>query len=267
MKLTSSLVLLCAIASFPGRALEPQAPSILESKVERHEGPPLWISAAAIASKDKVIDLDLVDSSTLRGYVEKQQRELGDHLSTEQSKLGGKTPSITTIPLSECKRMQDRKDDRGGAGSSETLSALAASSKTIFRGKVRTTDPGFDGGVPASLLGIEVSDVIKGSTPRSLVYVVYPVAHFKIGFYYFCNATKGFEPSSGTEVLLFDAVGPEDRDNMTYAPRMDQLFFQDRSGTLNLPPRLKNTPDLQTVRSLDDVVSRLATPAASSDHQ
>ncbi len=257
MKFTSSLVLLCAITSFPGRALEPQTPSILESKVERHQGPPLWISAAAIASKGKVIDLDLVDSSTLRGYVEKQQRELGDRLSTEQSKLGDKTPSITTIPLSECKRTQHTMDDRGGTGSSESLSALAASSKAIFRGTIRTIDPGFDGGVPASLLGIEVSEVIKGSKPRSLTYIVYPVAHFKIGFYYFCNTTKGFEPSPGDEVLLFDAIGPEDRDNVLYAPRMDQLFFQNQSGTLILPTRLKSTPDLQAARSLADVVDRL----------
>lgn len=256
MRFTGWFLVLFAAVPFSGRVLQSQTPSILESHVERHEGPPLWISARAVASEDKIIDLDLVDSISLRMQVEKQRRALGDRLPTEKSSSRGK-PSITTIPPSECKSETYVEDERGGGGPSTTLSDLVIRSKSIIRGKIHTIDLGFDSGVPASLLGVKVSEVIKGTAPRSLFYIAYPVARFRIGPFYFCNATKGFEPRAGDEVLLFDVTGLVGKDQVLFAPRIDQIFFQNQSGALFLPPNLKNTPGLGTARSLTDVVGQL----------
>jgi hypothetical protein len=256
MRFISWLLVICAVFPFSGRALESQTPTILEPRVERHEGPPLWISAQAVVNEDKIIDLDLIDSLSLRMYVEKQRRALGDHPSAEKSGTGGK-PLIATIPPSECKSETYVEDERGGGGASATLSGLATRSKSIVRGTIRTIALGFDSGVPASLLGVKLSEVIKGPTPHSLFYITYPVARFRMGPLFFCNATKGFEPREGDEILLFDVTGPVDRDQVLFAPRMDQIFFQNQSGALFLPPSLKNSPGLGTARSLDDVVGQL----------
>lgn len=236
--------------------LTAQAPSILETTGDFPGGGPLWISAEWVADAEKIIDLDLVGSDALRKRVEKQRQDLGDRLTAEKSRVGEK-PLIATIPASECKSMSIAVDDRGGAGSSSTLPDLATYSESIVRGTIRTVDLGFSFGTPTSLLGVEVSEVIKGRAPKSPFYVEYPVARFKIGPFSFCNLNKGYEPRPGDEILLFAYSGPVDRENVLYAPRLDQIFFQSQNGTLFLPPRLKDTPDLKMARSLSDVMGRL----------
>lgn len=257
MKSITHSVLLCSATLIYGIALEAQAPSILEPKVERREGrPPLWLSAEAVVEAEKIIDLDLIKSESLNTMVEKQRRALGDRLPVEKSRTGER-PSIVAIPFSECKWTTFSTDHVGGTGSTSTLSDLAANSESIIRGAIRAVAVGFDSGVPSSLIEVEVSEVIKGSPPKSPIYIAYPVARFRIGPFHFCNATKGFEPRSGDEVLLFDYTGTVDRDDVLYAPRLEQLFFQNQSGNLVLPPQLKNTSDLETARTLDDVAVRL----------
>jgi len=188
---------LSVILSSSAAPLRAQSPSIVESGVERRQGPPLWISAEAVTDEETMIRLDLLDSPALRMYVEKQQKESEAHTPQDGVRRGEK-PSVTVIPPSECKDTlySTGQSHRGGPGPKSTFLDLAASSQTILRGTIRTVDSGFDGGVPASLLGIEISAAIKGSSSKSLVYVLYPVAHFRIGPLRFCNARQGFEPRS-----------------------------------------------------------------------
>src|SRR5436305_8735484 len=113
MKFIVSLVLAYALTLFSGKSLEAQAPSILESKVERHQGPPLWISADSVADQKKIIDLDLIGSDTLRKRIEKQRLALGDRLLAEKSGKGEK-PEIARIPASECKSESYLEDYRVG---------------------------------------------------------------------------------------------------------------------------------------------------------
>jgi hypothetical protein len=256
MKSSRRILVFCAAVLLAGLSLAAQTPSILEPKVERHQGPPLWISAESVANEEKIIDLDLIGSDSLRRRVDKQRQALGARLPAEKSGLG-KKPEIARIPPSECKSESYLEDYRAGDGPSATLRDLVAHSRSIVRGKIRTVELGFSFGTPSSLLGVESSEVIKGAAPKSPFYVDYPVARFKIGPLSFCNATKGFEPRSGDEILFFDVAGPVDRIDVLYVPRMDQIFFQSQSGALFLPPHLKNTADLETAGSLADVVARL----------
>ncbi len=254
MKITVWPVVLCAVL-LPGKALSAQAPSILEPQVERLQGPPLWNSADSVADGDKIINLDLINSDILRKGVEKQRRDLGDNSPAEKIRPGEK-PVIARIPQSECKSESYIEDGRGG-GPSLSVRGLATRSKSIVRGKIRTVELGFGFGIPTSLVGVEVSEVVKGPAPKTLFYMDYPVARFRIGPLYFCNATKGFEPRPGDEALLFDVSGPVDRTDILYAPRMDQIFFQSQTGILFLPPNLRSTTDLKTATSLSDVIERL----------
>lgn len=247
---------LCAAVLLLGMPLRAQAPSILETTGDFPGGGYRWISAEAAADAEAIVDLDRIGSDTLRRRVEKQRQALGDRFATEKSNAGGKPP-IATIPVSECKSMSMTVDDRGGLGSGATLNDLARHAKSVVRGTIRTVDPGFAFGNPTSLLGVEVSEVLKGSSPKSPFYVDYPVARFRIGPFSFCNLNKGFEPRPGDQILLFAYYGPVDREGVLYAPRLDQIIFQSQGGEIYLPTSLKDTPDLKTVRTLDDVLGQL----------
>jgi hypothetical protein len=256
MKTAYGFVLSCAAILLLGVPLQAQAPSILETTGVFPGGGHRWISAEAAADPEKIIDLDLVGSDTLRARVEKQRQLLGDRLASEKIKAGGK-PVVTAIPASECRSTSFSVDDRGGFGSSATLADLAGYSELVVRGKIRSVDFGFDFGTPTSLLGVEVEEVLKGSSPKSPFYVDYPVARFKIGPLSFCNLRKGFEPRPGDEILLFAYRGPVDQDAVLYAPRLDQILFQSQGGVLFLPSPLKDTADVNAARTLGDIIGRL----------
>jgi hypothetical protein len=264
MKPTCRFVL-CVAVLLMGMSLQAQTPSILEPKIERLQGPPLWISAEAVADEQEIINLDLLDSPSLRAYVEMQRRNLGHGLEKAGA---GERPTVVDIPFSECPTSQYSTDQghRGGMAPASTLSDLAANSLAILRGTIRTIDPGFDGGDPASLLGVEISKAIKGSAPQPLVYVLYPVAHYKIGPLYFCNTRKGFEPSPGDQVLFFDNTGPVDREQILFAPHLKQILFQrGQGGGLFLPAQLKSSPEVSALHTLDDVVGRLKLDPSGSE--
>ncbi len=233
-----------------------QTPSILEPRFERRQGPPLWISAEAVADAEEIIKLDLIDDFHLRKTVEAQRSSLGNRLDSPLFKAGER-PVVATMDPSKCKSDTLSAELRGGDGPSATLTDLATYSKAILRGRIRSMEPGFASGEPALLMGIEASGAVKGNVPSTLIYVNYPIARFRIGPFLFCNAEKGFEPRPGDEILLFDYTGPIDRDHVLYAPRLDQLFFQSQDGRLFLPPRLKETPALRSIQTLDEVTDRL----------
>jgi hypothetical protein len=261
MKITGALFAFCAVI-LPTVSLAGQTPLILEPKFERHQGPPLWISAEAVADAKEVIKLDLIDDLHLRKSIEAQRRSLGKRLDSSPSKAGEK-PVIAIIPPSECKSDTLSVELRGGDSPSATLADLANYSKSIIRGRIRSLEPGFASGEPALLIEIEAPQAIKGSASSSSLYINYPVARFRIGPFQFCNGEKGFEPEPGDEVLLFDYIGSIDRDHVLYAPRLDQLFFQNQNGLLFVPPRLKDTPALRPVHSLDEVIDLLRASGAS----
>jgi hypothetical protein len=230
--------------------LAPQAPSIIQPRIDRVTGPPLWISAEAVLDAEKIIDLDKIQSSFLRDLVEKQRRSLGDQLP--DSGIG--SSDIRMMAQSECKSGILTSEHRGGWAPSSTLADLKAYSQSIVRGTILTEDAGFAFGIPEILLGVEVSAVIKGAAPKSPFYLDYPVARFKIGPFTFCSGEKGFEPRVGDEILLFDYIGAVDSDDILYVPRLDQILFQQRDGFLYLPPRLDKSPGLEKARNLDDIV-------------
>ena len=253
--------LLCSLAllAFPSwLAAEP--PQVIEPQVERNQGPPLWISAEAVADSEKVVNLDLVDSLSLSRSVEKQNRTFQDARSFEMLRTGDKPP-VVEIPYSECKSMLATFDHRGGEAPGSTLSDLATHSRSIVLGTIASVARGFSFGTPASLLEVEIHEVVKGRAPGPRIYVDYLVARFRIGPYYFCNANKGYEPSPGDRILVFDYAGPVDRTGSYYAPRQEQLFFESRSGALAISPQLKNDPELKDVTSLDQVLGRLRSEA------
>ncbi|HEV7672119.1 MAG TPA: hypothetical protein VGS22_26680 [Thermoanaerobaculia bacterium] len=254
MKATASFFLFGTALLSAAFSLNGQAPSLIEPKFERRQGPPLWVSAQEVSDPKEIIKLDLIDDFHLRKSVEAQRlgkhTQIGDSVPTEK-------PEIASISRPDCTTETLSAELRGGEGPSETLADLAEYSKSIVRGSIRSLDLGFASGEPSLLVGLEVSESIKGGVLGSLIYIGYPVARFRIGSLIFCNAERGFEPSLGDQVMLFDYTGPIDREGSFYSPRLDQLFFQSQSGQLFLPPHLKASSDLAPARSLGEVAKLL----------
>ena len=261
MRLRSTLTLALLLLLGGGFALALHAvppdpvPETLEPKAERTAGPPLWISAEAATDSATVLDWDLLDESgALRQVVERQQATLG-----KAGLPGAATGDLTVrwIPASECEVSLDMVDGRGGELPSRNLEDLVESSRAILSGVVRSVDPGFSFGIPAALLTVEVTQVLKGAPELAgqRIYVDHQVAHFAIGPYRFCNAGKGFEPRVGDRALLFDYTGPVDRDGRLYAPRPEQVLFETGAGGLFVPERIREDRDLARSRHLVDVVA------------
>ena len=262
MKTTCRLALLFAAVSCLGVPLTAQSPRIIEPKIERSQGPPLWISAEAVADAENMVDLDRLGSRVLSRNVEKQRQFWGDRIELGKILLQGRKPHIAAIPRCTCASefaVTHRQDNP-----SDTLDDLLTHSRSILRGTIRSIAWGFSFGVPSSLLELEISETVQGLAPRAPVYLDYPVAHFRIGPFSFCNLNQGFEPRPGDEVLLFDYKGPVDREDVFYVPGLRNIAFQDRDGALILPPQLKDDPDLEGVRTLDDMVDLLVAPGTWS---
>lgn len=264
MKSARWFAVLCSLTLSPVASLQGQAPQVLEPKAERLQGPPLWISADAVADEKRIVNLDRLDSEFLRGMVDKQWSALGNSARLQQLETGRKPP-IVSIPLAECRRTVLATNHRENESPRSTLTDLLTYSEAILRGTIRTIEPGFTFGVPSSLLVVEVTERIRGAAPPLTLYISYPVAHFRIGPLHFCNGTRGFEPSPGDEILLFDDSGPSDREALLYVPGMEQLIFQQKAGPLILPSNLKNTPTLGSVRTLDEFVAHVRSSADLKD--
>jgi hypothetical protein len=247
--------LLGAALVFSAQAQPPdKAPDVIEPKMERTDWPALWVSARAAVDPQTVLNWDLVGGRDgLRKDVERQREKL-----EKAGSLGSALPDLPVrlIPEADCEVEIDLVDDRGGPGSSQSLADLTRNARTIYRGVLRSVDPGFSSGVPSSLLTVEVSEVIKGSPGwvGKRVFVDHPVAHFAIGPFLFCNATKGFEPVAGDAILLFDYTGPIGRGDRLFAPSKEQVFFESRGGGLFLPERLRHDQDLAGREHLDEIV-------------
>ncbi|HET9227783.1 MAG TPA: hypothetical protein VFR31_14005 [Thermoanaerobaculia bacterium] len=207
-----------------------------------------------MADAERIVNLELLDSLSLERYVEKQKKALP--AKPPGLRTAGK-PAVSEIPYSACTSMLATFDHRGGEAPSSTLSDLATHSQSIVLGTITSVSQGFSSGTPASLLEVEIQEVVKGRMPGHQIHIDYLVARFRIGPYHFCNAQKGYEPSPGDRILVFDYVGPADRTGTYYAPRAEQLIFQSPRGPLFFSPQLKSDPDLKDVTSLDQVLGKL----------
>ncbi|HXU33418.1 MAG TPA: hypothetical protein VN851_22855, partial [Thermoanaerobaculia bacterium] len=173
MKATGSFLLLTSAVLSTALSLNGQAPSLLEPKFERRQGPPLWISAQAVSDPDEIIKLDLIDDLHLRKSVDAQG--LGKYPEKETSATRG-MPEIATIPKPECVTETLSAELRGGESPSETIRDLTTYSKSIVKGSIRSLDLGFASGEPSLLVGLEVSEAVKGEISGKLIYIGYPVA-------------------------------------------------------------------------------------------
>lgn len=253
------LLLIPSLTFGNGKAEEIGPPAIMHSAVEGYVGPTLWVSARAAAAEQGVLRLDVIGepaASSLGRLIEQQRRE---RVFAESSVQG---PRIQRIADSACHSTTlSTADFGGGSQPSETFGDLLRHALGIYSGRIVAIEPGFMAGVPASLLTVEVEDVLRSAEDSApdVLYILYPFARFSIRGYTFCGGLSAstFDAKSGDRVLIFPYMGSVSREAQLAAPRGEQMFFESATGELFVPPALRNDPALRGVRSLDEIAERV----------
>lgn len=233
------------------------APAVIPSEIKAVNRP-LWVSAAAAADPETVLNwnlLGLSSHSPLGVEIQAQREALGDETG---AKRAASETEVRWIQDRECRSRLEVLDHRGGDDPSSSLEDLLAHSKNIFWGTLRSLTPGFTSGAPSTLLEIEVEGCLRGNDADSgqTVYISRPTAAFSVGYFQFCSS-GGWRPSVGDRVLIFDYIGPRGVGASLYLPREEQMIFASGKAGLILPPQLQADPDLSKARDWDDLVRSL----------
>ena len=245
---------LVAAASPPSPPAPARTPDVIEFRWAAPADPPLWVSAQAAVDPDSILNWDLLgreQTSLLRGVVEAQQEQVEN---AGPGLVGAPVFSVRPIPSAACESGILSSEDEGAA---VTFQKLVEGAQRIFRGVVRSVEPGFYTGLPANLLTLEVEEGVGEPAVPSVtrIYLAYPTAHFAIGSYRFCRGEKSYLPAVGDRMLFFDALGPLDSEGHFFAPARRQVFFEDRAGGLILPDVMKQDRKLADRTGLDEIVS------------
>jgi hypothetical protein len=232
------------------------APAVIPSEIKAVTRP-LWVSAAAAADSETVLNwnrLGLSPQSSLGAEIQAQR----EALAGEASSKAASGAEVRWIQDRECRTRLEVLDHRGGDDPSSSLKDLLAYSKNIFWGTLRSLTPGFTSGAPATLLEIEVEGRLRGNDadPSETVYVSHSSAAFSVGSFQFCSS-RGWRPSAGDRVLIFDYTGPRGTGASLYLPREEQMVFASAGSGLILPPQLQADPDLAKARDWDELIRRL----------
>jgi hypothetical protein len=170
-----------------------------------------------------------------------------------------KSLSIRQIPESQCTTtLVSTADYGGGDQPSESFADLARQALGIYAGTISGIEPGFMGGIPATLLEVEIQEALRPSKAfpeTGSIFVLHPLARFAIGHYTFCGGLSNstFAPKAGDHVLLFAYTEPVGRGVPLAAPRNEQIFFSRSDGALFVSPNLRADPALRGLKSLEQV--------------
>jgi hypothetical protein len=237
--LLSFLVLASPDAAFPEGRL-----GKLPLRVASALGPdsdPAWVDAESVVDQTGKLDMKALPVG-IRLFVERQIQN-GDY-----QKYGCISFGAVAV-------------DRAGAiVPNSTFKDLTQSAKAVLKGTVTGVTYGFTVYGPSSLVEIQADDWLKKSAKiagGTYVYLVYPVAEFKVGGYRFCKTDLpqwGKEPKLGDQILLFPYQPPIDADGRVFLPDLEgyEVILARKGDTsISLPKTLREDPDVLGVRELE----------------
>jgi hypothetical protein len=202
--------------------------------------PPIWVSATAAADRAHVLKYDLIGETSENSYLHGVVRELAKSLGA------GATNDATVAEVSESGCTTYTVNSAFGhitspASSTGSLESLAANSAGVYAGTVTARTPGFFSGVPSTIASVAVTTTLRGATaqPLSSIYVMSPIAHFRIGAYIFCskNMQAPAELQVGDQVVVFVYKWLGNGSVPLTVPQADQLLVLSKQG-LRVGPSL-----------------------------
>jgi len=141
-----------------------------------------------------------------------------------------------------------------------TLGGAIASAQAVIYGNVVGTQGGFGGGIPGTLLTVEVQEWMHrrpNVEQQDVVFVFYPAGEFPIGPARICAHAHNWPPAPAVEdeILLLpqqDTItGPSVLINAGYAGGVE--FAYGSAATLRFPERLQNVPTVRNATSLHEL--------------
>lgn len=227
-----------------------EAPDVI--RMSASAGPPAWASAQAVMGPDGGLNwqvLGAAEDSPLRAEVRRQA------VSSPRSASGA---GVAEVPERECpSHTVDSSFTAAEDPPADTLDDLAANAKGVYAGVITAVTPGFSLHSPYSLLTLTIQETLRAAGQDAVpgnIFILHPVAHFRVGSYVFCGAPSGpfGDPKVGDQVVVFVYRWLKDR-TWVVAPVQNELLLATRSG-LKIPPALKADPRLQQLATFAEVL-------------
>ncbi len=249
-----------ALGQAPGSAL----PDVIQFPRDKgiDNAPPVWVSATAAADRDHVLNYDLIGDTSEDSYLHSVVRELAKELGS------GATNDTTVAEVSASECITYTVNSAFGhitapASSTGSLESLAANSVGVYVGTVTARTPGFlsGAGTPSTIASVSVTKTLRAATAQALssIYLLSPIAHFRIGSYIFCSEDMQApaELQVGDQVTVFVYKWLGDGSVPLTVPQADQLLVLSKQG-LRVGPSL--SADTRLVVCGREVPRGLASP-------
>ncbi len=226
----------------------------------------LWVSAKAAADPDTVIKWSLFGehAEALQADV-RAQDEPG-----ERPKKRGSTEAVE-IPEKDCSTHTICSDFSEAPDPSLTLPRLIArSTGGIYAGTVIAVTPGFYLQAPAELLTVSVDEVLHAASAHPQappqLYLLYGVAHFRIGAYSFCGqwSDRWGEPVAGNRILIFADESVQPDRGFILPSAENQLLMETKSG-LYVPAALRRPGAPLEVTTFGEAVAVVRQAVAAAE--
>lgn len=212
---------------------------------------PIWVSADAATDERGRLRRDVFEA---RYYDALQRYAIG---AAERRAV-----TNATEPENDCATYVGERpiewSDEKIAGDFRDLVRFA---NAIYAGTITTITPGFFDGQPASLLGVNVTESVKGAAAYKTtggLYVPYAAANFRIGGQQFCAQPlyQNYTPQVGDRIVVYALHAPADPDGKLIHADSRDLIFESSTKTLAVARDFRKELDVREWRSLGDVVQR-----------
>jgi hypothetical protein len=244
---------------FAGAANASDVPTIVASSVEGAAN--VWVAADAAFDAQGNLRADTMGQAavfSLRDYRANRERHgsvrvesMPTPAASDDDACGG---VFFTLPAVEQYRQNNSFDD------------LVRESSDILAGRVIAVREGFFRNVPASLLHVNITQVVRESGTINLVdrtvLIAYPYATLHAGGETYCTRPQGdaINPSVGDRVLVFDYLPGEGVTHSIIEVDTKRQFVIEHRGVLSLPITFA---ELRSLRTFDAVAQHVAAVAGS----
>ncbi len=237
------------------------AQSTADILARRDSGDPLrlWVSAADAttdAGKIRWEGFDPAGRATLRAEV----LQSADLENAALQPVGERAPYLSEDLCSASTVIFSHFGDERPRDTWEDLVRYA---RGIFAARIVAIEQGFLGGLPESLLEVQIEEVIRPSrhfatSPR--FFISYPYAVFAVGDQIFCRKYPKFSyrPQVGDRLLLFPSHRPVDLHALLLVLEPSEILAETPAGQLHLPEILRGEKELLTVHDFASLQQRAA---------
>lgn len=213
---------------------------------------PFFVSAASVTGSDGRIDWAGFADDNVRTILRAEEARVAARAAESANASNDTAPCAT------------RTVTFGLAPRQGSITAVTARAAAVYRGRIAATAPGFLLTTPVTLLGIEITSVVRSADgyPRAqLIYVTYPGADFRIGGRRFCNGgpNDGFIPAVGDEILVLAQQPSRDMTGAYLTTTEEQLFFS-RDNRVIVSESIAKDPALPVPLTLQ-ALARMVAPA------